>query len=614
MNPGSWWREAVVVLPPDVRAQQVVERGDGPPPGHVARRLQPLGVLVEHRVDDVDEGLVAAEEAVASGEQVALEPALALVLAQDLHQPAVRRDVVVLGADQGDEAAVRGGEDVLPAVGVVLVGAEDAEVPGLLVELHDVAQEAALDPRGLGVGRSGARDRDRVVAEVGQPQVPQQQPAVGVRVGAHATRPARRKLGQLRPQPAVRAEELPRPVALHPALQHLHVPGLVHVAHRDLVAAPVVFALEPVDRGRAGPALGRAQHEHRPRRPIAEAVRARHGLDPRDLFESLVEGRSHLLVHRHWLVPLDEVRPVAVALEQLPELVLGDAGQERGAGDLVAVEVQDGEHAAVPHRVQELVGVPAGGERTRLRLAVAHDGGDDEAGVVEGRAVGVRQRVAELAALVDRAGGFGRDVARNAAGEAELLEQPLHPLRVLADLRIHLRVGALEVGLRHHGRTSVPGPDHVDHVEVALADQAVEVHVDEVEAGRRAPVPEQAGLHVLAPQRLVEQGVVEQVDLAHGEVVRGTPVRVDPGQQVGSERTAWLPAGRPLVSAGACRWLSCPGHECSPLPGTSSTLPQRAGPDDSCRCHLRHRASTPRRSTPTRQGNQVGLAAAPWQR
>jgi hypothetical protein len=36
--------------------------------------------LVEHRVDDVDEGLVAVEEAVAAGQQIALEPALTLML------------------------------------------------------------------------------------------------------------------------------------------------------------------------------------------------------------------------------------------------------------------------------------------------------------------------------------------------------------------------------------------------------------------------------------------------------------------------------------------------------------------------------------------------------
>ena len=40
-------------------------------------RLQPFGVLVEHRIDDVNERLVAREEAVPPGQQVAFQPALA---------------------------------------------------------------------------------------------------------------------------------------------------------------------------------------------------------------------------------------------------------------------------------------------------------------------------------------------------------------------------------------------------------------------------------------------------------------------------------------------------------------------------------------------------------
>src|SRR3546814_8611513 len=47
--------------------------------------LEPLGVLVEHRIDDVHERLIAVEHAVTSGEQVSLEPALALMLAEHLH-------------------------------------------------------------------------------------------------------------------------------------------------------------------------------------------------------------------------------------------------------------------------------------------------------------------------------------------------------------------------------------------------------------------------------------------------------------------------------------------------------------------------------------------------
>ena len=128
--------EAVVILPPDVAREQVVERRDRPAPRDVAADLQPLRVLVDHRVDDVDEGLVAGEEAVAAGEQVAFQPALALVLGEHLHHAAVGREMIVVRQALGVPRAVGDLEDVLPAVGVVLVGAEEAKVARLEIALH----------------------------------------------------------------------------------------------------------------------------------------------------------------------------------------------------------------------------------------------------------------------------------------------------------------------------------------------------------------------------------------------------------------------------------------------------------------------------------------------
>ena len=85
---GVLMAEAVVILPPHQRTEQVIERGDGLAPGNLSRDLQPLGVLVGHRVDDMDEGLIAVEKTVAASEQIAFEPALAHMLAQYLHYPA----------------------------------------------------------------------------------------------------------------------------------------------------------------------------------------------------------------------------------------------------------------------------------------------------------------------------------------------------------------------------------------------------------------------------------------------------------------------------------------------------------------------------------------------
>src|SRR3989344_839360 len=60
--------KAIVVLLPDVRCEEDVERRNGPSPWDLARDLQPFGMLIEHRVYDVDECLVAGEESVTSSE------------------------------------------------------------------------------------------------------------------------------------------------------------------------------------------------------------------------------------------------------------------------------------------------------------------------------------------------------------------------------------------------------------------------------------------------------------------------------------------------------------------------------------------------------------------
>ncbi len=102
---------------------------------------------------------------------------------------------------------------------------------------------------------------------------------------------------------------------------------------------------------------------------------------------------------------------------------MADARENGRIGDLVAVEVEDRQHGAVAYRVDELVGVPGSGERSGLGFAVADDTGDDQVGIIEAGAVGVRQAVAEFAALMDGSRGFRSDMRADLAGEGELLEE-----------------------------------------------------------------------------------------------------------------------------------------------------------------------------------------------
>ena len=259
-------------------------------------------------------------------------------------------------------------------------------------------------------------------------------------------------------------------------------------------------------------------------------------LEAPDVGVRLVHRRRERLVDERGIVAGHEDRPVAVARQQRAELVVADAREHGRVRDLPAVQVQDRQHGTVRRRIEELVRVPARRERPRLRLAVADHAGDQQVGVVEGSAVGVAERVAELAALVDRAGRLGCDVAGNATRERELTEQLLHALGVAGDRRPELGVGALEPGAGAQGGTAVTRSGDEQRIDVVRQDQPVDVRVDEVQARRGPPVPEQPRFDVLGAQRLAQERVVEQVDLPDREIVGGAPPGVDARELTSIER------------------------------------------------------------------------------
>ena len=104
--------EPVMVLAPDMRGQQIIERRDWAAPRNFSAYLQPLCMLIEHRIDDVDKRLVTVEKPMAAGQQIAFKPALAGVLGEDFHDAAVARQVVVVGQGFGVPRAVRRLEDM----------------------------------------------------------------------------------------------------------------------------------------------------------------------------------------------------------------------------------------------------------------------------------------------------------------------------------------------------------------------------------------------------------------------------------------------------------------------------------------------------------------------
>ena len=85
---------------------------------------------------------------------------------------------------------------------------------------------------------------------------------------------------------------------------------------------------------------------------------------------------------------------------------------------------------------------------------------------------------------------------------------------------------------------------HEDHIEITRSDDAIEVHVEEVQPWRRAPMPKQARLDMLYFERLAQQRIVEQIDLPDREIVRRAPPGVYQcklgGRRSGHAGLVWL--------------------------------------------------------------------------
>ena len=159
---------------------------------------------------------------------------------------------------------------------------------------------------------------------------------MGVR--AHAALARRREGGDQLDGRAVGIEELLGLVATQPLLQLGKVAVSVR-AQRDghLMGAPAAFDRVAVDLLRTGPALRGAQHEHRPARALRLAALARGALDAPNLADRPVERRSHLLVHCHGLIALDEARLPPAAAEEALDLLVAHAGEDGRICDLEAV-------------------------------------------------------------------------------------------------------------------------------------------------------------------------------------------------------------------------------------------------------------------------------------
>ena len=239
----------------------------------------------------------------------------------------------------------------------------------------------------------------------------------------------------------------------------------------------------------------------------------------------------------------------AVTAEQALHFLVADASQQGRVVDLVSVEVKNRKDCAIANGVQELADVPGGRQRARFRFPVSDYSRDDQVGVVEGSAAGMREHVPEFASFMDRAWCFGSAVAADAARERELPEEFPQPGGVFALVGVDLGVGALQVDRSQDARSTVPWSGKEDHVQVIFLDQSVQVNVGKCQARACSPVSEEPVLDVLRLERFPQQGIILQIDHAQAQVVTGPPVGMGFAQGLGVERRSLNSGSGPAVGA-----------------------------------------------------------------
>src|SRR5207248_2555131 len=101
----------------------------------------------------------------------------------------------------------------------------------------------------------------------------------------------------------------------------------------------------------------------------------------------------------------------------------------------------------------------------------------------------------------------------NPTRKRKLLEELLHPRDIFALIRIHLRINALQITIRKRSRSPMPRPRNINHVQVILLDQPIQMHPDKRLPRIRPPMPQQPILDVIPAGDLLLLSF--QIDAAH---------------------------------------------------------------------------------------------------
>ena len=165
-------------------------------------------------------------------------------------------------------------------------------------------------------------------------------------------------------------------------------------------------------------------------------------------------------------------------------------------------------------------GVPGRGGGSVLGFPVADDARHQQVGVVEGRTEDGRERVAQLAALVDHSGNVWGQVPGKASWPGEPSDQLREAGGISGQLWVDVPVAALQPQVGMVGRGAMTRSGHQQRRAIRGTDEPVQPRIHQVDPGAGAPVTQESRLEVLHPKGFPQIHVLAEEDHRRRDVVR----------------------------------------------------------------------------------------------
>src|SRR6266704_3254380 len=132
--------------------------------------------------------------------------------------------------------------------------------------------------------------------------------------------------------------------------------------------------------------------------------------------------------------------------------------------------------------------MPCCGCRAGLSLSIANNTSYDEVRIVHRSTKGSSQRIAQLAAFMDRPRYARVAMAGDTTQQGETPDELVQPGTVKRQLGVIFLQSALEVQVRQVRWRSMSRTRYQEHIDIVAHNQSIKVSIDQVDTGTRAPV------------------------------------------------------------------------------------------------------------------------------